>query len=65
MNAELEWKNVDSVCAWCYAKTHKGEYKITWSFDEEGQKLCYPDGRTEQFRSRNDAKRAAQRDYAQ
>jgi len=45
----LEWRNVDAVCAWCYAKSPVGEYRVTWSFSESGHKLHYPDGTTKQF----------------
>jgi hypothetical protein len=65
---DLLWFNVEAVCSWCYAKTALGEYSITWSFNESGQKLHYPDGTTKQFDGvgygdREAAKAAAQADY--
>ncbi|MCH4543158.1 hypothetical protein [Ochrobactrum sp. A-1] len=65
---KLEWRDVDAACAWCYAQTPIGEYRVTWSFNESGQKLHYPDGTTKQFDGagygdRDAAKAAAFQDY--
>ena len=59
----LHWHRVDAPCAWCIARTPIGEYIVTWSFNERGQTLQYPDGTTERFKTREEAKAAAQEDF--
>jgi hypothetical protein len=56
----LRWIDVEAVCSWCYAKGKAGEYKITWSFGHPGQTLCYPNGSTAPFPTRDAAKEAAE-----
>jgi hypothetical protein len=59
--ALLHWVDVEAYCSWCHAKGRAGEYRITWSFSEPGQCLSTPDGKSQQFETRDFAKLAAEK----